>query len=104
MRVATLALAGAFGLALAATGAAAPLAPAPLTAGNQNVIDVAGGCWRGYHPNRWGHCVPNRRWHRYGYRWQRHTPSDFVANQLNRQELMRSGGGFGYYGGPGWGY
>ena len=63
-----------------------------------NIVQVAGGCGRGFHPNRWGRCVPNRYGY-YGprpywsgpYRW--HSPSDNVANQLNRQELGRA-----YYG------
>ena len=118
MRLAALTLAGAVGLAISAMSAnAAPFVPSPAGA-EANVIEVAGGCGRGFHPNRWGRCVPNRysqarpRYYRYAQprtywygqpRW--HSPSDFVARQLNRHELGRihSGGGV-YYGGPAGGY
>jgi hypothetical protein len=113
MRTLAMALIGALGAAAAALPAnAAPLAPAPAAPEASNIIEIAGGCGRAFHRNRWGNCVPNRRYTyyrpyrysypRYGYyRW--HTPSDFVANQLNAQELARSGGGY-YYRGYGWGY
>lgn len=113
MRKATAALFGAFALAATAVSAdAAPLAPAPLPQDDPNLIQVAGGCGRGFYPNRWGRCVPMRygyarpRPQYYGYYRPRYwTPSDNVANQLNHHELGRiySGGG-GYYRGPGWGY
>jgi hypothetical protein len=102
MRIAAITAAGALGLAASAIAAnAAPAVPGP--ADQQNIIQIAGGCGWGFHPNRWGRCVPNRYGYRapswrgyYGggyYRW--HSPSDRVANQLNRQELGRLGG---------WGY
>ena len=114
MRIAALTLIGALGLAAAAASAnAAPLAPAPAGPQASNIIEVAGGCGRGFHPNRWGHCVPHRyssyrpyrygHYPRYGYYSRWHSPSDFVANQLNAQELARSGGGY-YRRGYGWGY
>ncbi len=97
MRTAAMGLIGALALVAAASANAAPAAPAP--AGQQNIIAVAGGCGGGFHPNRWDRCVPNR----YGYyraypRWggfygggygpmNRPSPSDHIANQLNRQQL-----------------
>jgi hypothetical protein len=113
MRIAAIALIGTLGLAGAAVSVnAAPLAPPPADPQASNIIEVAGGCRRGFHPNRWGHCVPHRYSHyrpyrygypRYGYYSRWHSPSDFVANQLNAQELARSGGGY-YRRGHGWGY
>src|SRR5436853_5218936 len=105
MRIAAVTLAGALGLAASVVSAnAAPAVPSPVD--QHNIIQVAGGCGWGFHPNRWGRCAPNR----YGYQAPRpywrgyygggyyrgwHSPSDRVANQLNRQELGRLGG---------WGY
>lgn len=120
MRIAAVILAGALGLALSTPSAnAAPFVPGPAGA-ESNIVEVAGGCGRGFHPNRWGRCVPSRysqarprtyyryaqprtSWYGYPRRW--HSPTDHVARQLNRQELGRiySGGGV-YYGGPGMGY
>jgi hypothetical protein len=51
------------GLALAASAYAAPVAPNLPSQPNTNVVETAWGCGWGFHPNRWGHCVPNR----YGY-------------------------------------
>ena len=42
---------------------AAPVVPGPVTPRASNIVQAAGGCGGGWHPNRWGHCVPNR----YGY-------------------------------------
>src|SRR5262249_52948905 len=101
---AALGLAGAIGLVLSTAAAnAVPLAPANPAAQASNVVQVAAGCgWR-FHPNRWGHCVPNYRYRPYAF-WRPRWPgyygggygpwgwsSDHVANQLNRQELMRGG-------------
>ena len=95
MRIATLSLIGALGLALtAATASAAPNLPPP--APTSNVVAAAWGCGWGFHPNRWHRCVPNRHaywrphWRGYyggGYGPWWGSPSDRVANQLNRQEL-----------------
>jgi hypothetical protein len=112
MRLAALAFAGAIGVTLAAGSAnAAPIVPNPASDQLSNIVQVAGGCRWGFHPNRWGRCMPNR----YGYArprpyWRapyggpyggyyRRGPSDYVANQLNAQELGRvySGGGMPYY-------
>jgi len=98
MRLATaIILAGAFAVGAAATASAAPLAPRMATEHAANIIQVAGGCGRGWHPNRWGRCVPNRTygydrpyWHGPYYRW--HSPSDFVANDLNQRQLYRPWG------------
>jgi hypothetical protein len=95
MHVAALALVGALGFAASAVSvSAAPPVPNLDTPQASNIVQVAGGCGRGFHPNRWGRCVPNRYGY-YGprpywsgpYRW--HSPSDNVANQLNRRELSR---------------
>ena len=109
MRIAALTLFGALGLAVASASAnAAPAVPGP-AAQASNIVAVAGGCgWR-FRPNRWGRCVPNRYSHYrahpywrgyygggyygggyYGggyYRWG--SPSDYMANELNRQERDR---------------
>ena len=102
MRIAAMGLVGA--LALVATAAnAAPSVPAP--AGEHNIIAVADGCGWGLHPNRWGDCVPNRYGYRRAYRhwdgfygggdgyepWNRPSPTDHIANELNRRQLY---GGF----------
>ena len=103
MRGSVLILVGAIAWAAAAASAsAAPIAPAKEQA--SDIVDVAGGCGRGLHPNPWGRCVPNRYayyrprpfWQPYapGYYgdghepWNRPSPTDHVANQLNRQQLM----------------
>ena len=98
MRAAIFGFIGGLALAATATANAAPSAPAP--AEHSNIIAVAGGCGPGMHPTRWGHCVPNRRYGYYrayprggfyggdGYEpWNQPSPTDHVANQLNRREL-----------------
>ena len=106
MRRSALTVIGAIALAASAVPAsAAPIAPAPVTEQASNIVDVAGGCGRGLHPNRWGRCVPNRYayyrvrpyWQPYPYApgyygdghepWNRPSPTDHVARQLNRQQL-----------------
>ena len=104
MRTATLMLVGAIGLAVSAASAtAAPAIPAaPQTS---NIIPVAGGCGWGFHRHH-GYCVPHHRRYRpyayyprrygyyppypyygYGYEpWNRPSPTDHVANQLNAQQ------------------
>ena len=106
MRIAALGLVGAVCLAASAVAAnAAPSAPAAAGQTGSSIVQVAGGCGAGLHPNRWGRCVPNR----YGYyrprpHWPgyygggygpRHwaSPSDHVADQLNREVARRN-----YYG------
>ncbi len=106
MRIGALTLVSALGLAVSVVSAtAAPTVPAPATPQASNIVQVAGGCGRSFHPNRWDRCVPNRYayygprpyWPGYyggGYEpWNRPSPSDHVARQLNRQELGRT-----YYG------
>jgi hypothetical protein len=110
-----LALASAVGLAAAVTAAgAAPNAPLAAPSHAANIVEASGGCGWGLH-RRHGYCVPNhrhrhrpyvnRRYHRnygyyrphpsYGYygggyeRWNRPSPSDHIANQLNAQQLGR---------------
>jgi len=100
MRTAALGLIGAIAFAAATTANAAPSVPAP--ADQQNIIAVAGGCGGGFHPNRWGRCVPNRdgysyraypRWGGFygggdGYEpWNRPSPTDHIARELNRRQL-----------------
>ena len=64
MRSAVIGLFGALGLAFStATASATPVIPNPGLQEVTNIVEVAGGCGRGFHPNRWGRCVP----HRYGY-------------------------------------
>jgi hypothetical protein len=105
MRIAGLTLFGVLGLAVVsvASANAAPAVPAPVTQAS-NMVLVAGGCgWR-FHPNRWGRCVPNRYGH-YGPRpyWRGYygggygpwgSPSDHVANELNRRQLGRGYPGY----------
>jgi hypothetical protein len=110
MRVRAITFASALGFAAAAVSASAtPYIPGQQTA-SLNIIQIAGGCGSGWHPNHSGRCVPNR-YHYYGYYrpywrpypyygdgyepWNRPSPGDYgVANRLNRQQL----------GGPRWGY
>ncbi len=104
------AAAGLAGFALAAN--AAPVIPAPPSQPS-NIEQAAWGCGWGLHPNRWGRCVPYRHgyyrprhyWHRYSYRywpryhwgyygggyepWNRPSPTDHIANQLNAREAGR---------------
>ena len=101
MRLSALTLIGALGLAVSSvTASAAPIALALDIHRGTNIVQVAGGCGWGLHPNRWGRCVSNR----YGY--ARPRPyyggryygggwyGDRSASQLNRYELGRN-----YYGG-----
>jgi len=48
---------------VAASARAAPVIPNPGPQHDLSIIQVWGGCGWGFHPNRWGRCVPNR----YGY-------------------------------------
>jgi hypothetical protein len=102
MRMTALGLVGAVCLAASAVAAnAAPAVPSPVSQLGSDIVQVAGGCGRGLHPDRWGRCVPSR----YGYYkprpyWQGYygggygpSPSDYVANQLNREVARRN-----YYG------
>jgi hypothetical protein len=100
MRMTAAILVGALGMATAAMSAnAAPVVPSP--ANDTNVVQVAGGCGPGFHPTRWGRCVPNR-YSYYGHHYWGgpyrgwHSPDDHVARDLNRRELGR-----GYYGSSG---
>lgn len=59
-------LASIIALATAAAGMsaqAAPVTPVLGPDGKPGIVEVWGGCGWGFHPNRWGRCVPNR----YGY-------------------------------------
>jgi hypothetical protein len=108
MRLSALTLIGALGLAVSSVSAiAAPAAPALDIQRGANIVQVAGGCGWGLHPNRWGRCVPNgygyggpRPYYRGGYyrggyyRGGWNSYGDRSANQLNRYELGRN-----YYGG-----
>jgi hypothetical protein len=105
MRIAALSLVGAVCLAASTVAAnAAPVAPSPAGQPGSNIVQVAGGCGWNFHPNRWGRCVPNHygydrvrpHWRGYyggGYGGGFASPSDHVANQLNRDVLRRN-----YYG------
>jgi hypothetical protein len=103
MRTAIIGFIGGVALAAAASANAAPSVPAPVS--QQNIIAVAGGCGPGFHPNRWGRCVPHRssyyradpRWGYYGGGdgygpMNRPSPSDHIARELNRRQLY--GGGY----------
>ncbi len=110
MRMPALTLVSALGLAVSAVSAnAGPTVPVLATPQASNIVEVGAGCgWR-FHPNRWGRCVPNRYayyqprpyWNPYrpgysgdGYEpWNRPSPTDHVARQLNGQEVGRM-----YYG------
>jgi hypothetical protein len=105
MHIAALSLVGAVCLAVSAMAAnAAPAVPGPVSHQESNIVQAAGGCGPGLHPNRWGRCSPSRfgyyrarpAWRGYyggGYARGWGSPSDHVANQLNSQELGRA-----YYG------
>src|SRR5262249_56491961 len=89
-----IALAGTFAVTVVATASATPLAPSLASEHATNIVQVSGGCGWGWHPNRWGRCVPNRyygsyhpHWYRPSYSW--HAPNDFVANDLNRRQVGR---------------
>ncbi len=106
MRIAALALFGALGIAITVTAAdAAPAATAAVPHAS-DIVPVSGGCGRGFHRDPWGNCVANRwgYYRPYAYRqpywpgyyyygdgyepWNRPSPTDHVARQLNRQQLM----------------
>jgi hypothetical protein len=87
-------------------GSAAPAVPNLGVEQGAAIVQIAGGCGRGWHPNRWGRCVPN---HYSYYRpylrpyapyygdghepWNRPTPGDYgAADYLNRQQLGRPWG------------
>lgn len=113
MRTKALALAGALGWALSvAPATASPMVPVPAVPEASNIVQVAGGCGRGFHRNRRGYCVRNYRPHAYprhyyrsrpysghyrgypyyggGYEpWNRPSPSDHMANWLNAQQARR---------------
>ena len=99
MRMTAAILVGALGVAASAVSANAAPILAPANQHDTNIVQVAGGCGPGLHPNRWGRCVPNR-YSYYGprpywggaYRGWR-SPSDNVARELNSRELGRT-----YYG------
>jgi hypothetical protein len=94
MRIASLAFLGGIGLAISAIPAnAAPTVPSGDNHQVSNVIQVAEGCGRGAHRNRWSHCVPNGY---HGYGPHAYGQGNFAAEHLNRQELGRMSGG-GYY-------
>jgi hypothetical protein len=57
------ALAFVSGLLFAGSAATASVIAPPAPHSSLNVIQVRDGCGRGYHANRWNHCVPN------GDRW-----------------------------------
>jgi hypothetical protein len=109
MRRSALFLVAAIGVALSAVSAkAAPVAPVQATGPTAGIVQIAGRCGWGLHLVRGGRCVPNRYgyyrprpyWqpHPYAYApgnygdgyepWNRPSPTDRVANQLNRQQLM----------------
>jgi hypothetical protein len=81
MRVSGLVFAGilAFG-ASAVSANATPAAPdLGVMSGSPNIVEAAWGCGRGFHPNHWGRCVPNRwgyyrpwrdRYYGGGYDWR----------------------------------
>jgi hypothetical protein len=96
MRSIALILVSALGLATAAVSAnATPVVHNLAIQQPSSIVEVAGGCGPGAHPNRWGRCVPFR----YGYygprpywrgayyarRWG--GSDDYSAEQLNRQQL-----------------
>jgi hypothetical protein len=120
MRTKALALVSAVGLGVfAASANAAPAAPAPLSSEPANIIQIAQRCGPGLHRNYRGYCVRNHRphaYHRHYYRfrpyygyyrtypyygggyepWNRPSPSDHIANQLNAQQARRGWGYWGY--------
>jgi len=64
MRSAIMAVGAALSLiTMTNAGSAAPVVPALSVEQDSVIVQVAGGCGRGLHPDRWGRCVPNR----YGY-------------------------------------
>jgi len=101
MRMAALSLIGSVCLAVSAmTANAAPAVPGPVGQPEANIVQVAGGCGPGLHPNGHRRCTPNRygyahpAWRGYyggGYYRGWGSPSDHVANQLNARELGRYG-------------
>ena len=90
----------ALGLATATSSvSAAPMMPNLLAEQDPAIVQIAGGCGRGWHPNWHGRCVPNHhsyyRPYRYGYgygdgheSWNRPSLGDYgAADQLNRRQL-----------------
>lgn len=116
MRAGAFASLSAAGLVVAVAAAAAPETPPALSRAS-NVVQVRGGCgWESHRHH--GYCVSDHHYRRYAYRpyynypyygyyplypnygyyggygyepWNRPSPSDHVANQLNAQQLGRWG-------------
>ena len=104
MRGLALTAAAGFSVGFLVAANAAPLAPTPASA-SPAIVQAAAHCGWGFHVNRYRRCVPNG--YRYSYRarsywpgyygggwdghepWNRPSPTDHVARQLNRQELGR---------------
>lgn len=92
------------GLTIGAAAAnATPAVPNVGAQSTPNITQVWGGCGWGFHPNPWGYCVPNRRAYyrpyRYyggGYYGPWGSPSDYMAEELNRRELWGGGYSWGY--------
>jgi hypothetical protein len=67
MRLAALTLAAGLATAAAVSANATPVLPNLNDQAASNIIQVAGGCGRGWHPNWRGVCVPNRYYRPYAY-------------------------------------
>ena len=111
MHLPTLALLGALGLAASVVSAtAAPTMPFPAPSQSSPIEQVSGGCGWGFHRSYRGYCVRNYRYRPYAYRRQyrpygyyrpapyygggyepynRPSPGDHIADQLNAQQLGR---------------
>ena len=59
-RRASFAVVGAIALSyMTVAASAAPIMPNSFSQMDPHIAQVWGGCGWGFHPNRWGHCVPN---------------------------------------------
>ena len=113
MRIATLALTGALGLAaMTASAIAAPAVPHLKTQQEANIIHVWGGCGWGFRPTRWGGCVPARRaffgppWHRHAFVGPGWGPGWGWGPRWGSRPGWHGfyGGGPGWHARPWWGY
>lgn len=97
MRPIALILVSALSLATATVSAnAIPTVRSVAIQQHSSIVEVAGGCGRGAHPNRWGRCVPfhygnygPRPYWRGGYYARRWGGSDYSAEYLNSQQLRQ---------------
>ncbi|WP_311029867.1 GCG_CRPN prefix-to-repeats domain-containing protein [Mesorhizobium koreense] len=68
--MAAIVAAGAFGAGFVVSAPVSAMPMVTVHSDGMPLVRVRDGCGRGWHLNRWGRCVPNRRYHHYRhYGW-----------------------------------